>query len=116
MFFLLWRFVFKVTYYVFLIVTKKIGCWVLFYVDLLTLFYVGQIFFFYAQVIICSVMELNALCLWWSFAGVDGGFDNNEIEYEEKHSIVILPNYVTLPFPSVELPEKVLIFLSILEL
>lgn len=39
--------------------------------------------------------------------GVDGGFDNNEVEYEETYSIVILPDYVTLPFPSVELPEKV---------
>ncbi|GLU23463.1 hypothetical protein SLE2022_394640 [Rubroshorea leprosula] len=39
--------------------------------------------------------------------GVEGGFDNNEPEYEESYSIVILPNYVTLPFPSVELPEKV---------
>lgn len=44
-----------------------------------------------------------------SFAGVDGGFDNNEPEYEETHNIVILPDYVTLPFPSVELPEKVLV-------
>ncbi|XP_043810896.1 ubiquitin carboxyl-terminal hydrolase 14 isoform X2 [Manihot esculenta] len=39
--------------------------------------------------------------------GVDGGFDNNEPEYEETHNIVILPDYVTFPFPSVELPEKV---------
>ncbi|XP_058206103.1 ubiquitin carboxyl-terminal hydrolase 14-like isoform X1 [Rhododendron vialii] len=39
--------------------------------------------------------------------GVDGGFDNNETEYEETKNIVILPDYVTLPFPSVELPEKV---------
>ncbi|KAE8672069.1 Ubiquitin carboxyl-terminal hydrolase 14 [Hibiscus syriacus] len=39
--------------------------------------------------------------------GIDGGFDNNEPEYEETHNIVILPSYVTLPFPSVELPEKV---------
>ncbi|KAG5255067.1 Ubiquitin carboxyl-terminal hydrolase [Salix suchowensis] len=39
--------------------------------------------------------------------GVDGGFDNNEPEYEETHNTVILPDYVTLPFPSVELPEKV---------
>lgn len=39
--------------------------------------------------------------------GVDGGFDNQEPEYEETHSIVILPDYVSLPFPSVELPEKV---------
>ncbi|GMI74175.1 ubiquitin-specific protease 14, TITAN6, TARANI, phosphate deficiency root hair defective1 [Hibiscus trionum] len=39
--------------------------------------------------------------------GIDGGFDNNEPEYEETHNIVILPSHVTLPFPSVELPEKV---------
>ncbi|KAG5558758.1 hypothetical protein RHGRI_008647 [Rhododendron griersonianum] len=39
--------------------------------------------------------------------GVDGGFDNNETEYEETKNIVVLPDYVTLPFPSVELPEKV---------
>ncbi|KAG2682055.1 hypothetical protein I3760_11G172800 [Carya illinoinensis] len=39
--------------------------------------------------------------------GVDGGFDNSESEYEETPTIVILPDYVTLPFPSVELPEKV---------
>ncbi|OMP04613.1 hypothetical protein COLO4_09498 [Corchorus olitorius] len=39
--------------------------------------------------------------------GVDGGFDNNEPEYEETYNIVILPNYVALPFPNVELPEKV---------
>ncbi|KAK7342697.1 hypothetical protein VNO80_25653 [Phaseolus coccineus] len=39
--------------------------------------------------------------------GIDGGFDNNEPEYEETLSVVILPEYVSLPFPSVELPEKV---------
>lgn len=39
--------------------------------------------------------------------GIDGGFDNNEPEYDETHSVVILPEYVSLPFPSVELPEKV---------
>ncbi|KAE8660267.1 Ubiquitin carboxyl-terminal hydrolase 14 [Hibiscus syriacus] len=39
--------------------------------------------------------------------GIDGGFENNEPEYEETHNIVILPSYVTLTFPSVELPEKV---------
>ncbi|XP_044473873.1 ubiquitin carboxyl-terminal hydrolase 14-like isoform X2 [Mangifera indica] len=39
--------------------------------------------------------------------GVEGGFDNNETEYDETHNIVILPDYVILPFPSVELPEKV---------
>ncbi|WZY84140.1 hypothetical protein YC2023_030524 [Brassica napus] len=38
---------------------------------------------------------------------VDGGFDNKEPEYEESYSIVILPDFVSLPFPSVELPEKV---------
>lgn len=42
-----------------------------------------------------------------SFSGVEGGFDNNEVEYEETRNIVILPDYVTLPFPSVQLPEKV---------
>jgi hypothetical protein len=40
--------------------------------------------------------------------GINGGFDNDEPEYEETHSIVILPEYVSLSFPSVELPEKVL--------
>ncbi|XP_042453515.1 ubiquitin carboxyl-terminal hydrolase 14-like isoform X1 [Zingiber officinale] len=39
--------------------------------------------------------------------GVEGGFDYQEIEYEETHNIVILPEYVSLPFPSVELPEKI---------
>lgn len=39
--------------------------------------------------------------------GVDGGFDNHEPEYEETYNIVILPDFVSLPFPSVELPEKV---------
>lgn len=46
--------------------------------------------------------------------GVDGGFDNSESEYEETLTIVILPDYVTLPFPSVELPEKVVIAFFIL--
>ncbi|KAG5255076.1 ubiquitin carboxyl-terminal hydrolase [Salix suchowensis] len=44
--------------------------------------------------------------------GVDGGFDNNEPEYEETHNTVILPDYVTLPFPSVELPEKCIVVRS----
>ncbi|GJT33089.1 ubiquitin carboxyl-terminal hydrolase 14 isoform X1 [Tanacetum coccineum] len=39
--------------------------------------------------------------------GIDGGFDNQEPEYDETYSIVILPDYVTCPFPSVALPEKV---------
>lgn len=45
------------------------------------------------------------------FVGIDGGFDNQEPEYDETYSIVILPDYATLPFPSVELPEKVLLSL-----
>ncbi|XP_078443561.1 ubiquitin-specific protease 14 isoform X2 [Wolffia australiana] len=39
--------------------------------------------------------------------GVDGGFDNQEFEYEETLKIIVLPGHVSLPFPSVELPEKV---------
>lgn len=39
--------------------------------------------------------------------GVDGGFDNQEPEYEETYSICILPEYISHPFPSVQLPEKV---------
>eukprot|EP00252_Welwitschia_mirabilis_P020737 TRINITY_DN5140_c0_g2_i1.p1 TRINITY_DN5140_c0_g2~~TRINITY_DN5140_c0_g2_i1.p1 ORF type:complete len:813 (-),score=191.31 TRINITY_DN5140_c0_g2_i1:262-2700(-) len=39
--------------------------------------------------------------------GVEGGFENKEQEYEESYRIVILPDYISLPFPSVELPEKV---------
>ncbi|KAK4750641.1 hypothetical protein SAY87_004123 [Trapa incisa] len=39
--------------------------------------------------------------------GVDGGFDNSDPDYEESYSIVVLPAHVMLPFPSVELPEKV---------
>ncbi|KAF3776247.1 Ubiquitin carboxyl-terminal hydrolase 14 [Nymphaea thermarum] len=39
--------------------------------------------------------------------GVDGGFESQELEYEATHKIVVLPTYVELPFPSVELPEKV---------
>ncbi|XP_073009187.1 ubiquitin carboxyl-terminal hydrolase 14 isoform X2 [Typha latifolia] len=39
--------------------------------------------------------------------GLEGGFDNQETEYEETYNIVILPDSIFLPFPSVELPEKV---------
>lgn len=46
--------------------------------------------------------------LYFLLVGVDGGFDNNEPEYEDHYEIVILPDFVTLPYPSVELPEKVL--------
>lgn len=45
----------------------------------------------------------------FKISGVDGGFDNNEPEYEDSYSIVILPDFVSLPFPSVELPEKVFV-------
>nr|GMD16441.1 ubiquitin carboxyl-terminal hydrolase 14-like isoform X1 [Ipomoea batatas] len=39
--------------------------------------------------------------------GLEGGFDNNEPEYDESYQIVLLPDYLSLPFPSVELPEKI---------
>ncbi|XP_057833693.2 ubiquitin carboxyl-terminal hydrolase 14 isoform X1 [Cryptomeria japonica] len=39
--------------------------------------------------------------------GLEGGFENREPENEEFYNIVILPDFVMLPFPSVELPEKV---------
>ncbi|KAF9604902.1 hypothetical protein IFM89_011184 [Coptis chinensis] len=39
--------------------------------------------------------------------GTDGGFDNNAPEYVETVNIIILPHFLSLPFPSVELPEKV---------
>lgn len=40
-------------------------------------------------------------------SGIDGGFDSKEVEYEESYTIVVLPEFLALPFPSVELPEKV---------
>ncbi|KNA19217.1 hypothetical protein SOVF_063870 isoform A [Spinacia oleracea] len=39
--------------------------------------------------------------------GVEGGFGSSEPDYEESYNIVILPDYASLPFPSVDLPEKV---------
>lgn len=39
--------------------------------------------------------------------GVDGGFNTKEAEYETIYSIFILPDFVELPFPNVDLPEKV---------
>lgn len=47
---------------------------------------------------------------------MDGGFDNHEPEYEEFYSIVILPDYVSLPFPSVELPEKVIVVVVLVKI
>lgn len=52
--------------------------------------------------------------LWLTFVGIDGGFDNQEPEYDETYSIVILPDYATFPFPSVALPEKVFLLLLLL--
>lgn len=40
-------------------------------------------------------------------AGVEGGFDSKVPEYEETYRIVILPDFISLLYPSVELPEKV---------
>ncbi|KAJ4442782.1 ubiquitin carboxyl-terminal hydrolase 5 [Periplaneta americana] len=43
--------------------------------------------------------------------GVEGGFDpdsgKKKFEYEESYSIVILPNFVTVPWPDSQLPEVV---------
>ncbi|KAF7028430.1 hypothetical protein CFC21_040353 [Triticum aestivum] len=39
--------------------------------------------------------------------GVEGGFSEQEPEYDVTYEIVILPEFVSLPFPSVDLPEKV---------
>lgn len=47
---------------------------------------------------------------------MDGGFDSHEPEFEEIYSIVLLPDYVSLPFPSVELPEKVIVNILLLML
>lgn len=50
---------------------------------------------------ICSKFNI----VW--LIGVEGGFDNQDPEYETTYNIVILPDFISLPFPSVELPEKV---------
>ncbi|EMS64663.1 Ubiquitin carboxyl-terminal hydrolase 14 [Triticum urartu] len=39
--------------------------------------------------------------------GVEGGFGEQEPEYDVTYEIVILPEFLSLPFPSVDLPEKV---------
>jgi hypothetical protein len=52
--------------------------------------------------------NISGLILMYNIiSGVEGGFDTKDPEYEETYSIVILPDFITLPFPSVELPEKV---------
>lgn len=53
----------------------------------------------------CNISGLYVICN--VISGVEGGFDTKDPEYEETYSIVILPDFITLPFPSVELPEKV---------
>nr|CAD7201834.1 unnamed protein product [Timema douglasi] len=41
--------------------------------------------------------------------GVEGGFDpesgKNKFEFEESYAVVILPNFITLPWPDSEFPE-----------
>ncbi|VAH58246.1 unnamed protein product [Triticum turgidum subsp. durum] len=39
--------------------------------------------------------------------GMEGGFGEQEPEYDVTYKIVILPEFLSLPFPSVDLPEKV---------
>ncbi|XP_006818005.1 ubiquitin carboxyl-terminal hydrolase 5-like [Saccoglossus kowalevskii] len=42
--------------------------------------------------------------------GVEGGFDvedEEEFEYEEQNSVVILPDFASIPLPNAALPEKV---------
>jgi ubiquitin carboxyl-terminal hydrolase 5/13 len=38
---------------------------------------------------------------------MEGGFSAQEPEYDETFEIVILPEFIFIPFPSVDLPEKV---------
>ena len=38
---------------------------------------------------------------------MEGGFGDQEPEYDDTFEIVILPDFISLPFPSVDLPEKV---------
>jgi ubiquitin carboxyl-terminal hydrolase 5/13 len=38
---------------------------------------------------------------------VEGGFTEQEPEYDVIYEIVVLPEFFSLPFPSVDLPEKV---------
>jgi ubiquitin carboxyl-terminal hydrolase 5/13 len=43
--------------------------------------------------------------------GVEGGFDpdsgKNTFEYEESYSVVVLPDFVSIPWPDSQLPEIV---------
>jgi len=41
--------------------------------------------------------------------GVEGGFDGGveKVEYEEQHSLVILPEFATITLPNTQLPQKV---------
>lgn len=62
---------------------------------------------FIAFVVMCCLFAILWFLVDVSLLGLEGGFDNREPEYEESYNIVILPDFVMLPFPSVELPEKV---------
>ncbi|KAL5227320.1 hypothetical protein ABZP36_015585 [Zizania latifolia] len=42
--------------------------------------------------------------------GVEGGFSDQEPECDEVFEIIILPRFFSLPFPSVDLPEKVTLY------
>lgn len=46
-------------------------------------------------------------CIHWIFLGVEGGFnpDEKQFEFEETISIVILPKWKVIPYPSPELPD-----------
>ncbi len=41
--------------------------------------------------------------------GVEGGFDvdNKKFEYEEHHSVVVLPDWIIIPLPDTALPAEV---------
>ena len=44
---------------------------------------------------------------------MEGGFTEQEPEYDVTYEIVVLPEFISLPFPSVDLPEKVSFGLSV---
>ena len=46
---------------------------------------------------------------------MEGGFSEQEPEYDVTYEIVILPEFLSLPFPSVDLPEKVIFWLYKIE-
>lgn len=68
--------------------------------------YVLYLLRFSHQISVPLILIVHLVCVF-VFLGLEGGFDNNEPEYDESYQIVLLPDYLSLPFPSVELPEKV---------